>query len=72
MSQPTERAKAAFLTEYRTLCMKHNLMVIRVENPDEYWAFSTATVDATALNASIQEMLLEPVRTIEHEDANEG
>jgi hypothetical protein len=65
MSKAEERDKAAFLTDYRALCEKHGLMVIRVENDGEYWAFSTARLDTASLEASIQEMLFEPVRTIE-------
>lgn len=67
MSKADERAKADFLTEYRHLCESHGMMVIRVENPGEYWAFSAARFDREVLDAAIQEMLLEPVRSISQE-----
>lgn len=70
MVQDDERAKAAFLTDYRALCEKHGLMVVRVENPkDDYWPFVLARPAGKMLDIAIQEMLLEPVRTIVHEDA---
>ena len=64
MTNPREREKAAFLSAYRALCKAHGLMVIRVENPGEYWAFSVAALDDPVLDGAIQEMLIEPVRTI--------
>jgi hypothetical protein len=69
MSKREEQAKAAFLTDYRTLCEKHGMMVIRVESEaDTYWAFSAAKLDRPVLDIAIQEMLMEPVRSIVHED----
>jgi acetylornithine/succinyldiaminopimelate/putrescine aminotransferase len=63
-----EKAKAAFLTEYRELCERHGYMVIRIENSGEYWAFSLANLEPQMMDIAVQEMLLEPVRKIVHED----
>lgn len=62
-----ERRKAAFLTEYRALCERYGMMVIRVENPGDYWAFAVGIPDTITLDAAIQEMMLEPSRTISTE-----
>lgn len=64
-----ERAKVAFINEYRTLCERHGLIVIRVENDGEYWAFAVGRPDTRMLNIAIQEMLLEPVREVVHGDS---
>lgn len=67
MSKAEERAKADFLTGYRSLCESHGMMVIQVDNEGGYSAFAVAELHRAALGAMIQEMLLEDIRTIETE-----
>ncbi len=61
-----ERRKAAFLTEYKTLCRKHGMMVIQV-TCDDYSPMSVADLceDPASLDKAVGEMLIEPLRTIE-------
>lgn len=58
MSKASERAKAAFVTEYRALCENHGLMVIQVD-AEGYSPFAVAELNRALLEGMVQEMLLE-------------
>lgn len=65
MALADERAKAEFLADYRRICERHGMMVITVENEEgTYLAFSAARMESKELDTAIQEMLLEPLRTM--------
>lgn len=61
-----DRNKAEFLREYRTLCERFGLFVIKMHNPDnQYSPFAVAQLESTSrpvLDSSIEEMLIEGVR----------
>lgn len=58
-----ESRKAVFLTAYRALCEEHGLFVIWVEEED-YSAFTVAEMDRETFEASLQEMLIEPLASV--------
>lgn len=83
MISEEERQAAAFIAEYEALCRRHNMMVVMVDSLDEsedweeddeiegvsYNPFAVARFeDDTVLDQVLEEMRLEPVRSIEQEE----
>lgn len=63
MIDPEDRAKAAFLADYREICEKHQMLILLVES-DHGAVFTTAELSDWALDQAIQEMHLESMRLI--------
>lgn len=65
MISAEDRAKAAFLAEYRTLCEKHGMLLLLIETTTRGAVFAVAEYSAEVMDQVRHEVLLEPMRLLQ-------